>query len=120
MKRSTRLANMKIAQIKKQATRQRDMLSKSKKKSIAQMWELAEEFKKIAQTKGFLRANVQEHNDYPVVVIKRGMFVFFEPKAYVFEMNGSSRKYYNWGDLISRLNLEQGSFGNEENMMGDR
>jgi hypothetical protein len=121
---TNRIANLveRIDRLEKTSSlspRHRDIVTLKGRKSISQLFELAEEFLQIAINKGFLGAKLQEDNDFPVVVLKRGMFVFFRPTEYVFEANGSSRSYQNWGEIISRLSQEQGSFGNEEAMMDE-
>ena len=95
----------------------RDINTLKRKKSISQLFELAEEVLLIARNKGFMGTKIQEDGDLPVVVLGRGMYIFLRPTEYVFESNGSSRSYQHWGDLISRLSQEQGAFGNEEAMM---
>jgi hypothetical protein len=97
--------------------RHRDIVTLKGRKSIAQLFELAEEFLQIAKNKGFLRAKIQEDGDFPVVVLERDKYVFLRPTEYVFEVNGSSRSYQRWDEIISRLSQEQGAFGNEEAMM---
>jgi len=108
--------HQRIARLEHQA-RHRDIVTRKGRKSLSQLWDLAEEFNSLAQNKGFLRSKITEKNDLPVVVLERNMFVFFEPLGYHFEANGSTRKYMDWGNLVNRLNMEQGGFGNEEELM---
>ena len=97
--------------------RYRDIVTKKGKKSIAQLFEFSEELVQIAKNKGFLRAKVQVQGDFPVVVLERDKFIFLRPTEYVFEVDGSSRSYRNWDEIISRLSELQGGFGNEEALM---
>ena len=108
---------LRIARLERTALDKRDVRTKRMKRNVRELDTLAEELLLIVQNRGFLGAKVQEHQGFPVVVLQRGTYVFFNPMGYVWEHNGIERRVTQWGDILNQIDNIQGGFGNEENLM---
>ncbi len=84
-------------------------------RNLADMNEDAQDLLDIAKSAGFRRAKIQFQGDYPVLVLDRGFYVFFDEKGYTIENpQGGEFFTYKFGDVKTRIQGEGGSFGGSE------
>jgi len=80
-------------------------------RNLADMNEDAQDLLDIAKKSGYRGAKIQFQGDYPVLVLDRGFYVFFDEKGYTIENpQGGEFFTYKFGDIVTRI---QGSAGSD-------
>lgn len=80
-------------------------------RNLADMNEDAQDLLDIAKKSGYRGAKIQFQGDYPVLVLDRGFYVFFDEKGYTLENpQGGEFFTYKFGDIVTRI---QGSAGSD-------
>lgn len=107
-----------IARLERTAARREPRRSGAR--NLADMNEDAQDLLEIAKRAGYRSAKIQFQGDYPVLVLDRGFYVFFDEKGYTLENpQGGEFFTYKFGDIKTRIQGDRGSFGGSEMGMSE-
>jgi hypothetical protein len=110
---------IRIARLERQAHNSRRSPRKVGPRTLVDQEQDAQDLLAVANRAGFRSAKIQYQGDNPVVVLGRGHYIFLTDKGYEIENpTGGVNFTYKYGDVVQHIQSRGGSFGGEEEGMG--